>query len=315
MSKTLLAGMSLRALDASRGIRVGRSIIAAVMMALVMTWAAPASARSRRSAWRARRSAWPRRRRAAQVRARPAETPGKPTDPNATAASRRSRASSTAEPIRPRAASRSSRARRATTASPSMTRGGRGRGRQLLGELVAAIDPPPPLSRSADVGKKKCVAKYLAALLKCQSTGADAGQAHRSEARLRRQGEGEVRRRRRLGQGVLREARGEDAGTTARPWATRAPFREWRTTCVASFAALLTSPSTTTTTTTGATTTTTQPASAGGVLLKGALTATPGRFNYNAQLGLPGANAACNTNFPGTHACTYAELQSCGDRG
>src|SRR5216117_1821794 len=50
--------------------------------------------------------------------------------------------------------------------------------------------------------------------------------------------------------------------------------------------------------------------------VKGSLTANPGRFNYNAQLGLPGANSACNTHFPGTHACTYAELQSAptGDR-
>jgi hypothetical protein len=44
MSKTQLAGMSLRALDASRGIRVGRSMGAAVMMALVATWTTPASA-------------------------------------------------------------------------------------------------------------------------------------------------------------------------------------------------------------------------------------------------------------------------------
>jgi hypothetical protein len=46
------------------------------------------------------------------------------------------------------------------------------------------------------------------------------------------------------------------------------------------------------------------------VVLQGALTATPGRFNYNLTVGLPGANAACNSNFPGTHYCTYAELQS-----
>jgi hypothetical protein len=49
---------------------------------------------------------------------------------------------------------------------------------------------------------------------------------------------------------------------------------------------------------------------AGPVELQGALTATNGRFNYNLTLGLPGADAACNTNFPGTHACTYAELQT-----
>jgi hypothetical protein len=46
------------------------------------------------------------------------------------------------------------------------------------------------------------------------------------------------------------------------------------------------------------------------MILKGALPATLGRFNYNLMLGLPGANSACNTNFPGTHVCTYSELQS-----
>ena len=56
-------------------------------------------------------------------------------------------------------------------------------------------------------------------------------------------------------------------------------------------------------------TTTTLPGSPGtGVV--GALTATPGRFNYNATVGLPGANAACNTNFSGAHPCTLAELQA-----
>jgi hypothetical protein len=61
------------------------------------------------------------------------------------------------------------------------------------------------------------------------------------------------------------------------------------------------------------TTTTTLPS--GGTVLKGALTATLGRFNYNATLGLPGANAACNTSFPGTHACTYADLQNAAKAG
>ena len=56
------------------------------------------------------------------------------------------------------------------------------------------------------------------------------------------------------------------------------------------------------------TTTTTLPGSTTGVV--GALTATPGRFNYNATLGLPGANAACSTNFSGAHTCTLAELQA-----
>src|SRR5438552_1784036 len=35
-----------------------------------------------------------------------------------------------------------------------------------------------------------------------------------------------------------------------------------------------------------------------------------GRFNFNAQLGLPGANAACNTNFACSQACTRQQLQA-----
>jgi hypothetical protein len=60
------------------------------------------------------------------------------------------------------------------------------------------------------------------------------------------------------------------------------------------------------------TTTTTLP---GKMVLQGALAATAGRFNYNLTLGLPGANAACGTSFPGTHVCTFAELQNAGTAG
>lgn len=52
-----------------------------------------------------------------------------------------------------------------------------------------------------------------------------------------------------------------------------------------------------------------------GVVVKGALPITYGRFNYNLALGIPGANAACNSNYTGTHACTYAELQSAETAG
>jgi hypothetical protein len=51
-------------------------------------------------------------------------------------------------------------------------------------------------------------------------------------------------------------------------------------------------------------------------MLKGALTSTLGRFNYNGALGLPGALAACHTSFGNsTHVCTYAELQSAAAAG
>jgi hypothetical protein len=78
-------------------------------------------------------------------------------------------------------------------------------------------------------------------------------------------------------------------------------------------------PLATTTTTTspagGTTTSTSTTLPSGGGVLQGALTATPGRFNYNLMLGVPGANSACNTNFPGTHACTYPELQNAQTAG
>ena len=66
--------------------------------------------------------------------------------------------------------------------------------------------------------------------------------------------------------------------------------------------------STTATPTTSTTGTTCPPPA--GIVLKGALPPTLGRFNYNLMVGLPAANAFCNTNFPGTHACLYSELQA-----
>src|SRR5262245_35882212 len=61
-------------------------------------------------------------------------------------------------------------------------------------------------------------------------------------------------------------------------------------------------------------TTTTLPT--GGMVLKGALTSTLARFNYNGSLGLPGALAACHTSFgASTHVCTDAELQSAAAAG
>src|SRR5262245_61978543 len=67
---------------------------------------------------------------------------------------------------------------------------------------------------------------------------------------------------------------------------------------------------TTSTTTSSSTTVPTLPPGFHGVL-----PATSGRFNYNLVLGVPGANARCNTLFSGTHACTYAELQAAEGNG
>ncbi len=57
------------------------------------------------------------------------------------------------------------------------------------------------------------------------------------------------------------------------------------------------------------------PTPAPGTIAKGALPITYGRFNYNLMIGLPGANAACNSNYAGTHACTYLDLQNAAAAG
>jgi len=51
------------------------------------------------------------------------------------------------------------------------------------------------------------------------------------------------------------------------------------------------------------------------VTFEGVLPSTTGRFNYNLVLGLPGADARCNTLFPGSHACTYTELLAAESQG
>ena len=80
------------------------------------------------------------------------------------------------------------------------------------------------------------------------------------------------------------------------------------TTTSSTTATSTTATSTTTTSTTTSTTTTTCPSTPPSV--RGALPATVGRFNFNAQLGLPGANAACKANFACSQACTRQQLQA-----
>ena len=176
--------------------------------------------------------------------------------------------------------------------------------------FVDAIDPAPITQTKCGAGKKKCVSKYCKARPEVPPARADARQADRPEhERLRRQGRRRSTRaasiRRRAASTSSRTRRGTTAG---RRRATRPHLQALVEDCVDQLQALLTD-STTTTSTTLATTTTTSTIPSGGVELQGALTATPGRFNYNLTLGLPGANAACSSNFPGTHACSYAELQ------
>jgi hypothetical protein len=66
------------------------------------------------------------------------------------------------------------------------------------------------------------------------------------------------------------------------------------------------------TTTTSTTTTTTM---APGVVLQGVLPRSNGRFNYGLGIGVPGSDAACADEFPGTHTCQYSELQAAESAG
>jgi hypothetical protein len=190
--------------------------------------------------------------------------------------------------------------------------------------LVAAIDPPPLTQSKCGAGKKKCVSNLLKGLLKCHQLAQTPGKPTApnangciDKATAKYTGGAD------LTKGCFEKLENknpndceilDDSGT----------LQGLAEDCVDDFVAAVNDTTTTTTTTTtsttvvtttstSSTTTTTLP---NGVELQGALPATPGRFNYNLSPGLPGANSACNTNFPGTHACTYPELltaESAGD--
>jgi hypothetical protein len=171
-----------------------------------------------------------------------------------------------------------------------------------VGSFVAAIDPPPPVQTKCGAGKKKCVAKYLGALLKCAGTAQTPGKptdqsACISKATAKYNGGADPTK------GCFAKLEAKKGNDCAAPTGNSDALQTLVQDCVETLGTLVTTPPTTTTTT--------LPTPG----LKGALTATAGRFNFNATLGLPGANAACNTNFTGTHACSYAELQSAATAG
>jgi hypothetical protein len=164
-----------------------------------------------------------------------------------------------------------------------------------IASFVAAIDPPPITQTKCGAGKKKCVSKYLKALLKCRQVAQTPGKPTDPNAT------GCVDKAQAKYTGGLDPTKGcfakleaknpndcqftNDSGT----------LQGLVESCVDDLAAVVTPPTTTTTTLP--------------MTLHGALTATPGRFNYNLTLGVPGADSACAANFgAGIHACTYPEL-------
>ena len=175
-----------------------------------------------------------------------------------------------------------------------------------VGAFVEAIDPGLITPSKCGAGKKKCVSKYLKALLKCRQLAQTPGKPTDPNAG------GCVTKAQAKYNGGIEPAKGCFAKLEAKNpndcqfTNDSSALQGLVESCVDDLTDLLTA---TTTTSTSTSTTTTSTLPVPGVELQGALTATPGRFNYNLTLGLPGANSACNSNFPSTHACTYAELQ------
>jgi hypothetical protein len=192
--------------------------------------------------------------------------------------------------------------------------------------FVEAIDPAPITQSKCGAGKKKCVSKYLKSVLKCRQLAQTPGKSTDpnangclDKASAKYTGGADPTK------GCFAKLEAKSGNDCQAPTGNSAALQALVDGCVDEIVALENA-TTTTTSSTLATTTSAAPASTStsststsstssttiqtGVKLHGALTATAGRFNYNLTLGLPGASSACNSNFPGTHACTYAELQT-----
>ena len=172
--------------------------------------------------------------------------------------------------------------------------------------FVADIDPSATQSKCL-VGKKKCVAKLLGSLLKCEATAQTPGKSTETSACDTKATDKYT--------GGMDQTKGCFAKLEAKDPTGCAPTGNSDTlktdaiNCRTALVALELSTTTTTTTTTTSTTTTTCPAGLP-LAIEGALPKTPGRFNFNGQLGVPSADAACTAAFTCTHACTYQELQA-----
>src|SRR5262245_60943859 len=311
MSKTVLAGMSAMALDPFKR---GRVIATALGVALMLVWAGPASAQQAKCL--AGKTKCMSKKATGLLKCEAAaETPGKPTDPNAggCVTKTKNKFDGTPDPAKgcfeklenknPNDCVTVDDTAAAEAAVDSCT-----------GALVAAIDPPPTTQSKCGAGKKKCVSKFLAALLKCQATAQTPGKptdqsACIDKATTKYTGGPDPTK----GCFAKLEAKNpNDCDITGDSGTLQGLAQD----CVADLTVVVTTPTTTTsstaaptttsmigaTTTTSTTTTTTI-----GTVLKAALLATGGRFNY-AGLGVTGANTKCNQTVTGTHACTITEL-------
>src|SRR6185503_1472853 len=286
MSKTRLAGMT-------------RSIVTALVMALLLVWGAPASAQQAKCL--AGKTKCMSKKGAGLLKCHAAsETPGKVADPNAAGCVDKvvdkfdggiDPSKGCFEKLESKPGSDCLTFDDTASAEAAVD--------ACVMQVVADIDPGVIDQTKCGAAKKKCVSKYLAGLLKCQALAQTPGKSTdpnfggcRDKALAKYDGGIDPSK------GCFYKLENNPSNDCLPPTGNSATVATTAENCVDDYVAnvLLT-------------TTTTSTLPSGGVELQGALTSTVGRFNYNLTLGLPGANAACNSNFPGTHACTYAELQ------
>jgi hypothetical protein len=303
MSKTRLADMT-------------RSIVTALVMALMLVWGMPASAQQAKCL--AGKTKCMSKKGAGLLKCHAAsETPGKVADPNAAGCVDKvvAKFDGGVDPSKGCFEKLESK-----PGSDCITFDDTGSAEAAVDacvmQVVADIDPGAIDQTKCGAAKKKCVSKYLAGLLKCQASAQTPGKSTdpnfggcRDKALAKYDGGIDPTK------GCFAKIENNPSNDCLPPTGNSATLAATAENCVDDYVAnVLTNTTTTTSTTfastTLASTTTTSTLPSGGVELQGALTATVGRFNYNLTLGLPGANAACNSNFPGTHACEYTELQT-----
>jgi hypothetical protein len=183
-------------------------------------------------------------------------------------------------------------------------------------DVVQTLDPgyPAPVTNKCSSGKKKCVLKEAAAILKCHEKAVKAGLAVADPTCLQKAQDkfdgGAIPAK---GCFAKLEAKNDGPCITTHDTATLDAKVDSYTTdvlCGLGYTTLNCVPTPTPTPTLTVTPTpTVTPTCPPGPVFTGSLVPTKGRFNYNAMIGLPAANAACTSNFPGSHPCTYFELQ------
>ena len=276
--------------------RVTRSLVTAAVVGLMLVWSAPASAQQKKCL--AGKTKCMSKKASGLLKCEEtAETPGKPTDTTACEAKVDGKFNGGLD-LTKGCFEKLENAKNSDCITTDDTDAAEAAVDSCVAAFVAAIDGhgPPPTQSKCLVSKKKCVAKLLGSLLKCQATAQTPGKPTDPDAGgCQDKATAKYTGGMDLSKGCFAKLEAKDP-TGCAPTCTSDTLQADVTDCVTSLVNLETA----------TTTTTTLPIGPG---IHGALTPTFGRFNYMAGIGLTGAQDQCMHDFPGTtHPCTYAEL-------